>query len=63
MTQKELAYMEDAIGHVKSIIGIINETLKNLEDAQLVDFMQQELSNHQNLQERLMSKLKEKANG
>ena len=63
MTQKELAYFEDAIGHVGNIIQIINESMKNLEDEKLISFMQNELNVHNNLKETLMSKLKEKANG
>lgn len=63
MTQKELAYFEDAIGHEGNIIQIIDETLKNLEDANLVSFMQEELDCHKNLKETLLTKLKEKANG
>ena len=33
MTQKELLYVEDAIGHEKNIISICNETLNCLEDS------------------------------
>ena len=32
MTQKELLYVEDAIGHEKSIISIVTETINNLKD-------------------------------
>ena len=63
MTQKELLYFEDAIGHIGNIIQIINESMKNLEDENLVSFMQNELNVQTNLKETLMSKLKEKANG
>ena len=63
MTQKELLYFEDAIGHIGNIIKIINESMKNLEDENLVSFMQNELNVQTNLKETLMSKLKEKANG
>ena len=63
MTQKELAYFEDAIGHVGNIIKIMNESIKNFQDEKLVTFMQEEVNVHENLKETLMNKLKEKANG
>ena len=39
MTQKELAYVEDAIGHEENIIKICNESIKNLEDDTLKEFL------------------------
>lgn len=63
MTQKELSYFEDAIGHIGNIIKILNESINNMEDSNLVSFMQNELNIHNNLKETLMSKLGEKANG
>ena len=32
MTQKELLYLEDAIGHEKNIISIVEDTKERLED-------------------------------
>ena len=32
MTQKELLYVEDAVGHETNIIKILQETIKNLQD-------------------------------
>ena len=63
MTQKELAYFEDAIGHVGNIIKILEESIKNLEDERLISFMESEKEVHTNLKNTLMSKLEEKANG
>ena len=40
MTQKELLYVEDAIGHEKNIISICNETVNMLEEDDLVSFME-----------------------
>ena len=40
MTQKELLYVEDAIGHESSIISILTENINNLENDELKDFMQ-----------------------
>ena len=62
MTQKELSYVEDAIGHENNIIKIINEGIKNLEDENLITFMQDELTTHTGMKEKLMNLLEEKAN-
>jgi len=62
MTQKELSYLEDAIGHEGNIVKICEETIKKLEDESLITFMNNELDNHRNLKEKLLSKLEEKAN-
>jgi hypothetical protein len=62
MTQKELAYVEDAIGHEKNIIKIIQETIKNLQEEKLISFLEKELTEHVKTQEQLMNKLEEKAN-
>lgn len=62
MTQKELAYIEDAIGHESNIIKILQETLKTIQDENLQTFLDNELSEHKNTKERLLNKLEEKAN-
>lgn len=62
MTQKELSYLEDAIGHIDNIIKICHETLKNLSDESLIVFMNNELDNHRNLKEKLITTLEAKAN-
>ena len=62
MTQKELSYVEDAIGHEGNIIKIINETLNNLQDKNLINFMKEELNIHTTMKEKLMTKLEEEAN-
>lgn len=62
MTQKELAYIEDAIGHEKNIISIIEESLKKLEDENLIDFLNQELNIHKDTKEKLLNMLEVKAN-
>ena len=63
MTQKELLYYEDAIGHEGNIIKIIEDSLNNLEDENLVQFMEEELNIHKEIKEYLMNKLEEKVNG
>ncbi len=61
MTQKELLYIEDAIGHEKNIITICEDTIKNLEDQNLVSFLQNEVEKHKNIKERLLNMLEVKA--
>lgn len=62
MTQKELSYVEDAIGHEKNIIKICNDTINNLEDENLKQFLENELQKHTEMQEKLMNMLEVKAN-
>ena len=62
MTQKELSYIEDAIGHETNIITIIEDTVKNLQDENLVSFMEEQVQNHTSLKEKLMNLLEEKTN-
>ena len=62
MTQKELAYVEDAVGHESNIIKILEETIKNIEDERLKNFLQTELSEHTKTKEKLISKLEGIAN-
>ena len=61
MTQKELLYLEDAIGHENSIIKICEDIVNNLEDQNLVTFMQNELSIHKTTKENLINMLEVKA--
>lgn len=62
MTQKELAYVEDAVGHESNIIKILEETIKNIEDERLKNFLQTELSEHTKTKEKLISKLEGMSN-
>lgn len=62
MTQKELAYLEDACSHEQIIVSIIEESLNNLEDEKLVEFMKNELDKHNNIKQNLLNLLEEKAN-
>ena len=63
MTQKELSYFEDAIGHVGNIVKILQDEVKRVEDENILSFMNEEISKQKNLKENLLTKLKEKANG
>ena len=62
MTQKELLYLEDAIGHEKNIISIVEDTKERLEDEELKEFLESELQEHNNTLESLMSKLEASSN-
>ena len=63
MTQKELLYFEDAIGHVGNLEKILNESIKNLEDEKLVSFMQNEVNIQKTMKDNLMNLLEAKQNG
>ena len=62
MTQKELAYVEDAIGHETNIIKICEDLVKNMEEESLVTFMNDEITKHTSMKEKLMNLLEEKVN-
>ncbi len=62
MTQKELLYFEDAVNHECSIIKILEDTKNKLEDSNLVDFVDNEITIHQNMKKELMNVLEEKTN-
>lgn len=62
MTQKELLYFEDAIGHEKNIIAVCNDTIKRLTDENLITFMESEVEKHQETQNKLTRRLEEKSN-
>ena len=62
MTQKELSYVEDAIGHETNIISIASDFSEKLDDEELVSFMEEEIENHTSMKERLLNLLEEKTN-
>ena len=62
MTQKELSYVEDAIGHEENIIKICNESIKNLENEELKEFLQSEVETHTSMKDKLLNLLEAKAN-
>ena len=61
MTQKELAYVEDAIGHEENIIKICKESSKYLEDESLKEFFQNEVNIHTTMKEKLLYLLEVKS--
>ena len=62
MTQKELLYLEDAIGHETSLIDVLTETLSYLENEDLVAFIEKECKKHKTVKEKLMKSLEDCAN-
>ena len=62
MTQKELAYVEDAIGHENNIIKICTETVNNLQDENLINYINNQKEGHLALKEKLMNMLEGKVN-
>jgi len=62
MTQKELLYVEDAVGHEQNIIKILDESLVNLEDENLVTFMEKEVKKHASTLKKILKKLEDKSN-
>ena len=62
MTQKELLYVEDAVGHETSIIKILNESLEFLEDDKLITFIEEEINKHEDLKQELLNLLEDEAN-
>ncbi len=62
MTQKELLYMEDAIGHEANLIQICQITMDTLSDKNLKTFIKGELKKHETMKNKLMSVLEDIAN-
>lgn len=57
MTQKELLYLEDAIGHENSIITICNDLLTDIQDDDLKVFINEQIKEHNILLKKLMNGL------
>ena len=62
MTQKELLYYEDAVGHEGNIITILKDSIERVESEELKTFLESEVEVHQKLKTNLIQKLEEKAN-
>ncbi len=62
MTQKELLYVEDAINHECNIINIVTNTINNLQNQDLKDFMEQKLNEHIAFKLELLNTLEELSN-
>ena len=57
MTQKELLYVEDAIGHEKNVGQIVADAIQMLQDKSLKTFLKSELKKHQAILAKLMNLL------
>ena len=55
MTEKELAYFEDAVGHEGNIVKILDKSISMVEDSSIKDFMESELNLHKDRKEKLLS--------
>ena len=62
MTQKELLYVEDAIGHEDNIICICDNIKESLTDEQLICFIENETKKHIKTRDLLIGLLEDKAN-
>ncbi|MBR3146281.1 MAG: hypothetical protein IKF47_03345 [Bacilli bacterium] len=62
MTQKELLYVEDAIGHEKTIIENIQDYINCFQDENLIEFMRKELKTHEKMKKDLIKLLESEAN-
>ncbi len=59
MTQKELLYMEDAIGHEQNLEIICQNFSGAVEDKDLSTFLTKMAKKHQSLKEKLMNVLED----
>ena len=62
MTQKELLYFEDAIGHEKNIILICDESINKIDDGELISFFEKEKAIHEEVLNTLIDFLRGKVN-
>ena len=62
MTQKELLYFEDAIGHETNIIKICEKSIKMLENEDLINFMMEEVDRHTSIKNKLLNQLEGEVN-
>ncbi len=62
MTQKELLYVEDAIGHENNIICILEDSIRKLKDKDLISFLEKEQKKHKDMCKKLYKCLEDKAN-
>ena len=60
MTQKELLYLEDAIGHEEVIISVCENEIDNIEDESIKSFVESEIDKHNDIKEELFNLLEEK---
>ena len=62
MTQKELLYYEDAIGHVKNIVTILEDCKERINDKKLEEFISNQIEIQTTMQKNLTNLLEVKVN-
>lgn len=62
MTQKELLYVEDAIGHENVIIANVEDYINCLQDEDTIDFMRKELKTHNKMKNEFIKLLESESN-
>lgn len=62
MTQKELLYIEDAIGHEQNIIKMLTYYIDNINESDTKDYLRDEIGKHVVQKDNLMNLLEGKAN-
>lgn len=62
MTEKELLYLEDAVGHEKELISICEESINYIEEEDIKSFFESEKERHNVLLNKLIGVLEDKAN-
>ena len=62
MTQKELLYLEDACLHEYVLLDVLNESKNYIEDDNFLEFLDNEISIHQNMLDDLKSLLEDSCN-
>ena len=62
MTQKELAYVEDAIKHETNIVSILESNLECLEEENIISFIETEIKSHNKTKESLLKLLEKHCN-
>lgn len=62
MTQKELLYFEDAVMHEANVIEMIDFSIEQLENNDLISFMKNQRKEHVKMKKNLLEMLEVKAN-
>ena len=61
MTQKELLYLEDAYKHENNITNICYQMIEELDDEDLISFMEKEVKKHNTMKEKILNFMEEKS--
>ena len=62
MTQKDLLYLEDAIGHETNLINIYTYYSEIIEDQNLQKFLNDQTKKHESIKQKLLKTMEEIAN-